>query len=260
MTSERTPEDGEPTFHRLIPNRSDATVDGILSDWFEATRESTGRSRLAVNFATTADGAISLADGVSGGIGDDGDLALFRGLRDRADAVMAGTATIAAEGYGRLIRDADRRSARTGRGLAADPLAVIVSRSGNLPLEAPIFGEPEQRIAAFVPPDVGFPDVGAQLEITHLDPVDPLMALQVLGAQGVRSVVCEGGPTIVSSLAAAGLIDDLFLTIAPKLAGGGHTGLVDGAPLDVPSQLELAHVAEREGSLFIHWRGPVGQA
>jgi riboflavin biosynthesis pyrimidine reductase len=167
---------------------------------------------------------------------------------------MAGTATIAAEGYGRLIRDPARRAARTARGLEGDPLAVMITRSGDLPLEAPIFAAPEQRIAAFVPVGCEYRGVAARLELTHLDPVEPEIAFEMLGAGGIRSILCEGGPRVVSGLAAANLIDDVFLTVAPKLAGGGRTGLVDGPPLRVPRQLELAAVAERAGSLFIHWR------
>jgi len=225
----------------------------LLTDWFHEAQVKRDRPRVSVNFAMTSDGAIALSEGVSGGIGDLGDRAVFRGLRDRCDAILAGTQTIATEGYGRLIRDSQRREQRTERGLAADPLSVIVSRSGELPISAPIFESPEQQIVAFVPPGAKHPDSQAQLEMVELDQVSTSRALELLGKRGVRSIVCEGGPKLVSGLAADNLVDDIFLTIAPLLAGGGPTGLVNGQPLATPEPLSLQHIAERDGSIFIRW-------
>jgi riboflavin biosynthesis pyrimidine reductase len=208
---------------------------------------------VAINFAVTADGSSTLSDGKSGGIGDEGDLAMFRALRDRVDAVMAGTTTMAVEGYRRLIRDDERRAERVVRGLIADPLAVTISRSGVLPLAAPIFGDPHQRTIAFVPTGKGSDDPPPGLEEVELAGVTPQAALEHLARLGVRSVLCEGGPNLVSALAAGDLIDDVFLTIAPKFAGGNESGVTTGPPLASPIEFELAHIAEREGSLFIRW-------
>jgi riboflavin biosynthesis pyrimidine reductase len=74
-----------------------------------------------------------------------------------------------------------------------------------------------------------------------------------LWAKGVRSVLCEGGSKLATSLIGAGLVDDVFLTIAPMLAGGSEQGVVSGAPLDMAVDMPLAHVAERNGSLFVRW-------
>jgi riboflavin biosynthesis pyrimidine reductase len=77
--------------------------------------------------------------------------------------------------------------------------------------------------------------------------------LRSLRTEGVRAVICEGGPTLHGSLQAAGLVDELFLTIAPKLSGGPAPHILEGAlPDAVP--LELVWLLEHEGELFARYR------
>jgi riboflavin biosynthesis pyrimidine reductase len=72
---------------------------------------------------------------------------------------------------------------------------------------------------------------------------------------GVRSVLCEGGPTLNSYLLAAGLVDELWLTLNPKLAGGAAAlTIVAGRELVEPTDLEPVSVAEGGGDLFTRWR------
>ncbi len=77
--------------------------------------------------------------------------------------------------------------------------------------------------------------------------------LRSLRAEGVRAVICEGGPTLFGSLQAAGLVDELFLTIAPKLAGSGAPNILEGGLAEV-AELELAWLLEHEGELFARYR------
>ena len=70
---------------------------------------------------------------------------------------------------------------------------------------------------------------------------------------GVRAVMCEGGPTLHGSLQAEGLVDELFLTIAPKLGGGKAPRIVEGTVPDVVG-LELAWLLEEDGELFARYR------
>ena len=83
--------------------------------------------------------------------------------------------------------------------------------------------------------------------------VDLAALLRLQREQGVRSLLCEGGPRLHGSLQAAGLVDELFLTIAPKLAGGGGPNLLSG---ELPDEigLELAWLLEEEGELFARYR------
>lgn len=82
---------------------------------------------------------------------------------------------------------------------------------------------------------------------------DPADLLASLKEEGVRAVMCEGGPTLHGSLQAAGLVDELFLTIAPKLGGDEGPRIVAGAVPDVVG-LELAWLLEEDGELFARYR------
>jgi riboflavin biosynthesis pyrimidine reductase len=71
---------------------------------------------------------------------------------------------------------------------------------------------------------------------------------------GVRLLLCEGGPTILGALLTEGLLDELFLSVASKLAGGGRgPSIVEGPGLADPLEMELAWVLESEGHLFLRY-------
>jgi riboflavin biosynthesis pyrimidine reductase len=74
-----------------------------------------------------------------------------------------------------------------------------------------------------------------------------------LHEEGVRAVMCEGGPTLHGSLQAEGLVDELFLTIAPKLSGGQGPRILEG-PLPEVVEMELAWLLEEDGELFARYR------
>src|SRR5207248_1063785 len=111
------------------------------------------RPYTVVNFVASADGRAAFR-GRSGALGDEGDRQMFHGLRERVDAVFAGTATMRGERYGRLVRDPERRRRREQAGLAPEPLACLISRTGEVPLEIPLFAEPESRVVIFTPVDL----------------------------------------------------------------------------------------------------------
>lgn len=83
--------------------------------------------------------------------------------------------------------------------------------------------------------------------------VDLADLLGGLREEGVRTVMCEGGPTLHDSLQAAGLVDELFLTIAPKLSGGEAPRIIEGPLPDVVG-LDLVWLLEEQGELFARYR------
>jgi riboflavin biosynthesis pyrimidine reductase len=90
--------------------------------------------------------------------------------------------------------------------------------------------------------------------VRHEGSVDIVAALELLRREhGVRALLSEGGPGLHGELQAAGLVDELFLTIAPKLVGGAAPRIVEG---DLPgvSGLELAWLLEQDGELFARYR------
>ena len=67
------------------------------------------------------------------------------------------------------------------------------------------------------------------------------------------SLLCEGGPSLFSALLVADLVDELFLTFAPKLVGGDAVSITTGAPLDELRDLQLVRALEQDGTLFLRY-------
>jgi riboflavin-specific deaminase-like protein len=244
-------------FRQLLPERRTVELEDLISSLELARQSPTERPYAVANFVGSVDGRATFG-GRSGALGDEGDRALFHGLRSAVDAVMAGAVTMRTEGYRRLIGDAARREARTGAGLAAEPLAVIVTRSGNVPTDIPLFAEPEARVAVFTSSDVALDGVRAQVELVRLDPGE-LTFINVMrhlrAERGVRSLLCEGGPTLFGALVRESVVDELFLTLAPKLTGGGHGPAISSGPeLPQPAELRLIWALERADSLYLRYR------
>ncbi len=239
-------------FRRLLPEATTIEIADLLASLELDASASTDRPYTIANFVASVDGRATIG-GRSGPLGDDGDSAVFHGLREQVDAIVAGTGTLRVERYGRILGKAERRRRRVQRGQSPEPLAVIITRSGEIPADIPLFDEPEARILVFSPTDL---DVAAraQIEVVGLDPGELTLTTvmrQLRADHAVRSLLCEGGPTLFGALLHEGLVDELFLTVAPKLAGGGHGPSVSAGPeLANPAELRLIWLLERHGSLY----------
>jgi len=243
-------------FTRLFPAPGSVDSAELLHDLGLAAHAHADRPYVVTNFAATVDGRIAI-DGRSGAIGDDGDHEIFRRLRTQGDALLVGTGTIAQEEYSRPIRRADLRAAREAIGLAPIPPLVTVTRSGRLPLEIPLFHDPEAHVIVYTTVDLPAPEVPARVEVVRIEEAaGPLLtgALRDLRqVRGVRSVLCEGGPALLSGLLHERLVDELFLTVAPLLAGGDADPMTAGPPLAPPEALQLRWALERRGSLYLRY-------
>jgi riboflavin biosynthesis pyrimidine reductase len=243
-------------FRQLLPEAATVEVEHLLGSLEFAARAPEDRPLTMVNFVASADGRATVK-GRSGGLGDDGDRAMFHGLRERVDAVLAGTRTLRTEGYGRILAKAERRQRRVELGLAPEPLACIVTRSGDVPTEIDLFAEPEARILVFSPiqPDLG--GSRAEVRTVEVDPAQPIMTAVLRHLRvdfGVRSVLCEGGPTLFGALLSEQVVDELFLTLAPSLTGGGNgPTITTGAELPEPAALRIEWALEREGALYLRY-------
>jgi riboflavin biosynthesis pyrimidine reductase len=211
------------------------------------------------NFVSTADGRATY-DGNSRALGDDGDKAMFHGLREQADAVFAGTRTLKVENYGRILGKAERRERRERRGLDPEPLACTVTRSGVVPVAIPLFNEPAAQVVLFAPTDAvpEAAECAANVTVVEFEPAELTLTaiMKTLRTDfGVRSLLCEGGPTVFASLIRERLVDELWLTLESKLTGGG-TGpaITHGPELSELQELEPIWVLERERTLFLRYR------
>lgn len=218
-----------------------------------------GRPWVVVNMISSTDGATALA-GRSGGLGGPGDRAIFQTLRAASDVVVVGSGTFTAERYGPPRVSEELQRVRNERGLTAQPrIAVVTGRLGfdlgtpffvdspTLPIVVTAQGsDPRRRQAAAAVAEVLVCGSGSS--------VDAGAAIDALGRVGAGVVVCEGGPTLNADLAAADVVDELCLTVAP-LIGGGHTKtLFAGVDLSEALDLRLEHVLEGDdGYLFLRY-------
>jgi riboflavin-specific deaminase-like protein len=244
-------------FRQLLPEPGHFELQPLLESLDLAALAPEDRPYTVVNFVASVDGRAALS-GRSGGLGDDGDRAMFHGLREQADAVLAGTGTLRTERYGRILGKEERRRRRAERGLDAEPLAVVISRSGEVPTDIPLFAEPDARIAVFCPSEIDTSACAAHVDVIRLD-VGELTQTTVLrrlrSAYGVRALLCEGGPTLFGALLQEAVVDELFLTLAPLLAGGGRAATITAGPeLADPRSLDLKWLLERNGSLYLRYR------
>jgi riboflavin biosynthesis pyrimidine reductase len=182
---------------------------------------------------------------------------------------MAGAATVTTERYGRLVRDEGRREQRRERGLDPDPLAVVVSGRLNLTADLPLLQDPDSRVVIVTESDGVIEDVRARVEYLRPPEAPPpphrppesvrwpslAPALRALRERwGVESVLCEGGSVLAAALLREGLVDELYLSLAPKLAAGTGPTVTTGPGLDVPAEMDLRSVHESEGHLFLRYR------
>jgi riboflavin-specific deaminase-like protein len=213
-----------------------------------------GRPYLIINMVSSLDGKATI-EWRTKGLSTEIDRELFHRLRTQVDAVMVGAGTVRAERYGRMTKSDELRAARTDDGLAPDPVAVVVSARLDLPADLPLLNEPEQRVVIATHSDATLPDLGEQVVYERTGEDLQLLMTRLREQHQVRSVLCEGGPTLNSYLLSAGLVDELWLTLNPKLAGGAAAlTIVAGRELVEPLELEPISVAEAEGDLFTRWR------
>jgi riboflavin-specific deaminase-like protein len=240
---------------RLLPDEAETTVAEQLAGLDLTELAHPDRPYLLLNFATTLDGRAAI-DGRSGKIGSETDTEMLQRLRTRVDAVMIGAGTMRAERYGRIVSDPELRAYRERTGLTGDPLAVIVSNRLELPWDAGLFTDGGGQVVIFTASDQKPPETATPVTIErHPEGVELDKALRwLLDDRGIRSVLCEGGPTLHGRLREGGLADELFLTIAPKIAGGEGPRVLEGALPEV-DQVELAWLLASKSELFTRYRG-----
>ena len=209
---------------------------------------------LRANMVASADGAATRS-GLTEGLGGPADRRLLSLLRALADVVIVGAATVRAEGYGPVRPREWWGDLREGR-TPAPPLA-IVSRSLDFDFDAPVFTEALTPTIVLTcdsaPADrLRVCEKRAEVIIAGGGEVASAAALDALAAKGLVRQLTEGGPRLLSSIVAAGRLDELCLTMSPQLTAGDAARVLNGPAME-PKPLRLGHVLEDDDFVFLRY-------
>ena len=194
------------------------------------------RPRIILNFAMTIDGKVSTAKLTPSGFTSAFDKHRLLEIRSLGDALMVGKNTLQIDRMSMGLPDEELRRARVQRAQAEYPIRVIISNSGDIPTDLNVFNHRFSPIVIYstarMPPATQT-ELRAKAEL-HLSAVDHLSLEEVLNdlheTHRVRTLVCEGGPQLAKALAELNVVDELFLTVAPLIAGGAGAPGILGAP------------------------------
>jgi riboflavin biosynthesis pyrimidine reductase len=220
-------------------------------------------SWLRANMVASADGAAMLT-GLTAGLSSEADRRLFGLLRTLADVIVVGAGTVRAEKYKPVRQHELWPDLRPGR-TPTPPIAVVTARLDLEPSSPVIDMAPPSARTIVITTAQAPADRRAALEeradviVAGQETVDLKAAIAALADRGHRRMLTEGGPRLLAQIAAAGLLDELCLTIGPLLAGPGADRILAGTPLSgtgpaaSAQPLTLAHVLEDNGFLFCRY-------
>jgi riboflavin biosynthesis pyrimidine reductase len=216
---------------------------------------------LRANMVSTVDGAAVSPDGVTRAISSTTDRELMAVLRALADVILVGASTAVREGYGPDQVRGEHAHLRAAAGLGPGVPIAVVSNRLDLDLDSPLFAAgsvptillttseaPSDRLLAarMRRPRIDVAVVGESV-------VDPAAAVAALVERGHRRMLCEGGPRWLTSLVAAGLLDELCLTVSPLLLGGEAFRVLGPAPLGEGVRVRLGQVNSDGANLFLRY-------
>jgi riboflavin biosynthesis pyrimidine reductase len=223
---------------RLLPEGPDVTdlttLEGLAEAYAYPEATDRGVPWLRANMVSSLDGAARL-DGLSEGLSSEADKRIFGVLRALADVVVVAAATIA-----------------------------VVSTRLDLDLDAPLFTEPLTptlviTCAAAPAAALKAAEQAAEVVLAGDERVDPVALVRVLAERGWTRLLTEGGPSLLGQLAAAGVLDELCLSLAPLLAAGDAPRISHG-PTAAAGRMELVSLLEEKGFLFARYARSVKSA
>lgn len=237
--------------HRLYPTPGpvEDSLDLVLGE----ERSRPDRPWVMLNFVTSIDGATAVG-GRSTPLNDEDDKMLFGALRAAADVIVVGAGTVAAESYGPVRLDEERRNRRVERGRSPVPVLAIVSGTLSVDPEARVFSDSDYKPMIITGPEANpgkLALIGDAADVVILEEVTAPAIVAHLGAVGV--LLCEGGPTLAGQFVAAGLVDEIDLTKAPLVVGGESKRLVHGVVAEPPMEMRLDRVLVGDRSVFLRY-------
>ncbi|MEU6986008.1 pyrimidine reductase family protein [Streptomyces sp. NPDC046324] len=231
-----------------------------LADAYAYPGLAPGETWLRANMVSSLDGA-GQHEGRSQPLSSDSDMRIFGTLRGLADVIVVGAETVRQEGYRPARARAAFAARRESAGQGPAPVIAVVSASLDLDFSAPLFTEP--LVPTLVLTGAAAPvdrvaeagKAGADVVIAGDGPgVEPARAVAALAERGLRRQLTEGGPRLLGQFVAAGVLDELCLTVSPTMTAGTAQRIAGGPSVAVPQRFAVASVLEEAGFLFTRYR------
>jgi riboflavin biosynthesis pyrimidine reductase len=248
------------TVQRIYPGPAQLDDDALVEAYAYPDRD--GRPHVRANMVISLDGSAQGPDGRSGSLSSAADKRVFSLLRGLADVILVGASTARVESYGKADPHPDLTVLRARLGQHPAPPIAVVSNGLDLEPDGPLFtgpGEPTLVLTSGNAPDARRQALAAVTDVVVVGSrqVDLAQALAELRRRGLMRVLCEGGPHLLGQLTTDGLLDDLCLTVSPRLRGGDAFRALEGPPV-TDGSMKLVHVLEEDGTLLTRWLRPVG--
>jgi riboflavin biosynthesis pyrimidine reductase len=236
--------------------------------------------RLFANFVASVDGVVAIPDEPQSshliGAASQADRFVMGLLRSCADAVLIGSGTMRASPRTRWTADHAYWPAaelyaelRRQRGRSLQPTLAILSGSGRIDPQHPGLRERTLVLTSKAGAerlDGRLPRSATVVPIGQAETLEPVDAVEALRATGHQQILCEGGPHLFAGMVADGLVDELFLTISPLLAGRAsqpdRPGLVEGVEF-LPGRTiagRLLSLRRWQSHLFLRYELPPREA
>jgi 2,5-diamino-6-(ribosylamino)-4(3H)-pyrimidinone 5'-phosphate reductase len=217
---------------------------------------------VVINMAVSADGKISTRRRETFSLGSPEDRHLMDVLRARSDAVLIGSRTLQLDGWAIRVRDADIRGARVAKGRGPHPVNVVVSTALDLPARAQFFTHPGTQKLVITTRAASAARVKrfeklADIVVLPRRRIRPADVLAALAERRMRRILVEGGGELNYSFFEAGLVDELYITVTPRIIGGRQApSPVDGGGFlkDSQVQLQLVSARRREDEVFLRYK------
>lgn len=211
------------------------------------------RPWVMANFVATLDGA-AVIDGGSSAINDSDDMKMFGAIRAVSDFIVVGAGTVRAEDYRPVGLDQQRREARLEAGLEEVPHLLVVTRSLDLDPAARVFADQDRRVTVLTGPNAPADRFAALSEVADVVRLNGTAPEDIVRyTRMARVVLCEGGPGLMGQFVAAGLIDELALTLSPLLVAGESVRIAHGPQALPPMEMRLDRVLYGDRMLFLRY-------
>lgn len=233
------------------PSTATGRIVGVVDDFDELRAayladeraHADGGPWVLLNMITSIDGAIAV-DGLSGGLGNDADFAVFQTLRSLADVILVGSGTAATENYKVPRPTPEIAARRDAAGQQPRPIITLVSRSLRIDLSGPLFSDPTYRpmvVTAASSPTDRREEISAVADVVVAgdDEVEFRAAVDTLAERVGPVILAEGGPTLNGQLVAADVLDELCITVSPLVVGGDGGRMVANGPDHDPRQFTV---------------------